>query len=557
MNQTTNEQRQNFLYLLREIESKYSQLPALTFLGEEPITYAQLGVKARALSATLKKLNIEKGDRVAILGNNSPQWGLAYLATVIIGSIVVPILPDFSEEEVTNVLKHSESKIIFASDVQKQKIRRDLLPALTCIIDLDTFTLDHFPQILSNENDLFDPAEEPAEDDVAAILYTSGTTGKSKGVMLTHKNICWTARQCLTIEPISTEYRMLSVLPLAHTYENTIGFVLPLIGGACIYYLNKKPTPQVLIPALAAIKPVAMLTVPLIIEKIYKSKIKPAFTKNLILRIIYKTQAGRKFLHRMAGKSLMKTFGGELRFFGIGGAKLNPEVEKFLLDARFPLAIGYGLTETSPLLAGSNPRNHRMLSTGFPLEGVTLKIHHPDPKKGEGEILAKGFNVMKGYYKEPELTQKVLTPDGWFRTGDLGVFDKDGYLYIKGRSKNVIIGSSGENIYPEDIESVINNYPHVLDSLVIEEEGKLIALVHLDTDALRKKIEEAGEELRHFEEKIQEHLKGIHADINQRINRNARIQRLIHHTEPFHKTATQKIKRFLYSKHPNQPPQTT
>lgn len=549
--------RHNFLYLLKEIETKYANLPALAFVGEPPITYRELGIKFRALCATLKKLNIAKGDRVSILGTNAPNWGISYLATVINGSIAVPILPEFSEEEVTNILSHSGAKAVFVSNGLKQKIRRDLLPELKYVIELETFHLDGYDETMYDENVLCEPEEEPAEDDLAALLYTSGTTGKSKGVMLTHRNICWTARQCLTVEPISTDYRMLSVLPLAHTYENTIGFVLPLIGGACVYYLSKKPTPQVLLPALASVKPVAMLTVPLIIEKIYKTKIKPAFSKNALLRIIYKTTPGRRLLHRMAGRSLMRTFGGQLRFFGIGGAKLNAEVEAFLMEAGFPLAIGYGLTETSPLLAGSNPRNHRLQSTGFPLQGVTLKIHNPDPQTGEGEIWAKGPNVMKGYYKEPGLTAEVLTPDGWFRTGDLGVFDKDGYLYIKGRSKNVIIGPGGENIYPEDIESVLNNYPHVLESLVMEDEGKLIALVHLDTEALRKKFEEAEEEFKHIEEKIQEHLRAIHTDINQRISRNARIQQIIHHAEPFHKTATQKIKRFLYGRHRQQPPQTT
>ncbi|MGC8864292.1 MAG: AMP-binding protein [Bacteroidales bacterium] len=557
MSDSNSATRHNFLYLLKEIETKYAELPALAFVDEKPITYSELGQKVRALCATLKKLNIDKGDRVSIMGTNSPNWGIAYLATVISGSIVVPILPDFSEEEVTNVLMHSGAKAIFVSNGLKQKIRRDLLPELKCVIDLEPFRLDGCEEVIYDEKIGCEPKEEPDEDDVAALLYTSGTTGKSKGVMLTHRNICWTARQCLTIEPISTEYRMLSVLPLAHTYENTIGFVLPLIGGATIYYLSKKPTPQVLLPALATVKPVAMLTVPLIIEKIYKNKIKPAFRKNALLRMIYKTGPGRKLLHRMAGRSLKKTFGGQLRFFGIGGARLNAEVEAFLIEAGFPLAIGYGLTETSPLLAGSNPRNHRLHSTGFPMQGVTLKIHNPDPHTGEGEIWAQGPNVMKGYYKEPGLTAEVLTPDGWFRTGDLGVFDKDGYLYIKGRSKNVIIGPHGENIYPEDIESVLNNYPHVLESLVMEDEGKLIALVHLDTDAIRKKLEEAGEEIKHIEEKIQEHLRAIHADVNKRISRNARIQQLIHHAEPFHKTATQKIKRFLYGKHRQQPPQTT
>ena len=276
---------------------------------------------------------------------------------------------------------------------------------------------------------------EIQEDDLASIIYTSGTTGRSKGVMLTHKNISFNALKGRVIQPIDETDRFLSVLPLSHTYENTLGLILPMLCGSCVYYLRKPPTPSVLIPAMAEVKPTLMLTVPLIMEKIYFNKILPAFREKMILKLLYKIPFLRKKLNEAAGKKLLKTFGGNLKFFGIGGAKLNKSVEKFLSEAKFPYAIGYGLTETAPLLAGANPQKSVFESTGPAIEDIELNINNPDKKTGEGEIWAKGPNVMKGYYKEPEMTSEVLTPDGWFKTGDLGTFDKNNNLYIKGKTE--------------------------------------------------------------------------------------------------------------------------
>jgi len=389
------------------------------------------------------------------------------------------------------------------------------------------------------------------ENMMAAIIYTSGTTGKSKGVMLTHKNICSNAVASRSIQEITPEDRFLSILPLSHTYENTIGFVLPFISGSSVYYLRKLPTPAVLLPALELVKPTLMLSVPLIIEKIYRSKILPAFNDKKITKLLYQKPFFRKMLNRMAGKKLKAMFGGHLKFFGIGGAKLDKEVEAFLLEAKFPYAIGYGLTETSPLLAGVNPKQTRLQSTGPVLEGVTLKINNPNQETGEGEIWAKGPNVMIGYYKEPEITKAVLTKDGWFKTGDLGFIDKDGFLFIRGRSKNVIVGPSGENIFPEDIESVINNFPHVQESLVLELKGKLVALVHFDRESVELKYREMREKVADFsvfvEEKFEEMKNEVRTYVNSKVNRFSRISEVKLQEEEFVKTATKKIKRFLYT----------
>jgi len=320
-----------------------------------------------------------------------------------------------------------------------------------------------------------------------------------------------------------------------------------MLYGACVYYLRKPPTPPVLLPALETVKPTIMLTVPLIIEKVYFNKILPSFNEKIILRLLYKIFFIRKILNAVAGKKLMKTFGGHLKFFGIGGAKLNKSVEKFLIEANFPYAVGYGLTETAPLLAGANPRKTVFDSTGPPIEDIELIINNPDKNTGEGEIWARGPNIMKGYYKEPALTSEVLTPDGWFKTGDLGIMDTKNNLFIKGRLKNMIIGASGENIYPEEIESLINSFRYVVESLVIYRKGKLVALVHLNIEELERKYEHLKKEMTEkFEEKKEQLLIELQDYVNSRVNKFSRINKFILQPVPFQKTATLKIKRYLY-----------
>jgi len=526
---------------------RFGERPAMALVGETPISYRELNQRISAVMAWLQKLGIEKGDRVAILSASIPNWGVTYYAITFMGAIVVPLLPDFHTSEIRNILEHSETKAIFVSEGLQPKIA-DLPDYLVPVrIRVEDFSMIR----QAGDTVLFDPAAQAAfvplveEDDVAAIIYTSGTTGKSKGVMLTHRNISFVARKSEKVQEINENDRFLSILPLSHTYENTIGLIFPLSKGACIYYLGKMPTPSVLLPALQAIRPTVMLTVPLIIEKIFRSRIKPQFTGNIVLRLAIHIPFIRRKLNLVAGKKLMDTFGGELRFFGIGGARLNKTVEKFLIEARFPYAIGYGLTETAPLLAGSNPRNSRLQSTGPALDGVELVIHHADSVTGEGEIWARGPNVMKGYYKEPVLTEEVITPDGWFRTGDLGLIDKDGYLFIKGRINNMIVRSGGENIFPEEIESVINNFRFVADSLVMDRNGKLLALVYFNPDEVKQHLHVKDEATDHGLE-MQKLCQELKLYVNHRVNKFSQVQEVIVQPEPFEKTATQKIKRFLY-----------
>ena len=535
-------------FLAGESFRKHGGNKAMGFVGEGVITYGQLKGKVESVMALLEKYSVQKGDKVAILSGGMPNWGAVYLAVTSMGAVVVPVLNDFTPGEISNVLTHSGTKVIFVSGALESKIADYTSDLLTAVVSTEDFS------VLSGFNGaVYDPEMKPAKDypvgeeDLAAIIYTSGTTGKSKGVMLTHKNICFTAEQVLTIQYVVETDVFLSILPLSHTYEQTLGLILPLFNGASIYYLHKAPTPSVLLPALEAVKPTTMLTVPLIMEKIYFGKIAPTFNKSKVLSFLYHTAPGRRFFNKLAGKKLYKTFGGNLRFFGIGGAKLNPTVERFLLDAGFPYSIGYGLTETAPLLAGTKVGSTKLGTTGPAMEGVTLKINNPDPATGEGEIWARGDNVMKGYYNEPQMTAEVLTPDGWFRTGDLGTMDKNNFLNIKGRLKNMIVSSSGENIYPEEIESVINDFSHVIESLVVQQKGKLVAMVHLNMEELQAKYQSMKKEYSEkAEQMIDEYLEEVRRYVNSKVNKFSQVQLVVYQPVPFQKTATLKIKRFLY-----------
>ncbi len=538
---------------------------AMTMVNGEPLTYQAFFNQVQKLSAFLHDQGIITGDRVALLSENRPQWGVAYFAITTMGAVVVPILPEFRANEVNHILRHAGCKAVIISNRQLEKLDDSQFDRLNAIMMVEDFSLAPRPQgkdrlkevVLEGSKELAKFREaalrftgfippEVREDDLASIIYTSGTTGHSKGVMLTHKNIVFDALATLKIQSVTETDRLLSILPLSHAYECTLGMVIPLIAGACVYYLDKPPTARVLLPAMAQVKPTMMLTVPLVIEKIYKMQILPKFTRKAFIRALYHLKPIRRKLHRIAGKKLYASFGGALHFFGIGGAALAPEVEQFLRDAKFPYAIGYGLTETSPIIAGCSPDKTRFRSTGPVIPGVEIKIDNPHPQTGEGEILARGPIIMRGYYNDPERTVSVMTPDGWFRTGDLGVLDADGYLYIKGRLKNMILGPSGENIYPEEIETVINEFDYVLESLVFEHEHQMYARVHLNYEALDQTFGDSKLSEFQLQKHIQELLENLRTQVNQRVPNFARIKKIIEQSEPFEKTPTQKIKRFLY-----------
>lgn len=555
-------------YTLRHVLERsadlYADQPALSQLGCEPLTFRDLHDHAQHLAAWLRDKGIGAGDRVGILGENSPNWGIAYFAITGMGAIAVPILPEFHTDAVQHILRHSEAKAVFVSERLFPKIEEGdgALSDMLCI-NMETFqpieqgtTRDMLREIkakgLREFRKLRDRAlrlasstdKAPDEDDVAAIIYTSGTTGHSKGVVLTHRNIVWDADAVKCIVQIMPGDRMLSILPLSHTYECTLGLVLPVLNGAHVHYMDKPPTARALLPAMAQVRPTAMLSVPLVIEKIFKTALLPKFTGSWLMRHLYAIPFVRRKLHAIAGRKLLESFGGALRIFCIGGAGIAPDVERFLREAGFPYAIGYGLTETSPLVAGSGPDTTRLTSTGYPLKGVEIDIDAPDPATGEGEIIVRGPNVMREYYKAPQITEAAFTPEGWFRTGDLGKFDDDGFLYIKGRLKNVVIGPSGENIYPEEIEAIIHQSPYVLESLVYQQDGRLVARIHLDATRLD---EEFGTlTALKQREKVDALLETLRVETNAKVSTFARLAKVIEQTEPFEKTPTHKIKRYLY-----------
>lgn len=543
----------------------HGERPALGFYDEPVLTYSQLKEKIGEISAFLADRGIVHGDRVAILSENGPHWGAAYMAITSLGAVAVPILTDFHSSEIHHVLRHSGSKAIFVSEKLYGKIDEAEIDDLKIRI-----LIDDFSEIRPNTSKaalrrlIAEGGQElrkikskalkwlgktPAqvrEDDLASIIYTSGTTGHSKGVMLTHGNIVKDGIATIKLVDLNCEDRLLSLLPLAHVYECTLGLVTVLLEGASVYYVHKPPTAAVLLPALQAVKPTVVLSVPLIIEKMVRTKVFPALKGKLGLRLAALVPALRKMIYHKAGAKLRAAFGGELKMLCIGGAGLAPDVEDFLIEAGFPFSIGYGLTETAPLVSGTIPDDTRARSAGRPLDGVEIRIADPDPATGEGEICIRGPMVMKGYYKDPERTAEVLSPDGWLKTGDLGCQDADGYVYIKGRSKNVIIGPSGENIYPEVIESVINRSSTVQESLVYEQEGRLVARIHLNYEALDAVFTEKKWTSTQIRDYIHKTLEDIRATVNAGVSSFSRLSRVIEQSEPFEKTPTQKIKRYLY-----------
>ncbi|MCI5522634.1 MAG: AMP-binding protein [Spirochaetia bacterium] len=552
-----------FPALLKNSVDKFANRPALSFVDGTPLTYSQINEKSADFSRQLFSYGLNLKDKIAIFASGQPNWGIAYFGIVNCGMIAVPLLQDFSATEVSSIVDHCGVSAFIVEEKLYERIKelKNLPPV---IIKLDDFS------IIRNDNGIKEnfsvPQYEVQEDDTASIIYTSGTTGRSKGVELSHKNLVWNGIQGQTYHRVTKMDRCLSFLPISHVYEFTIGFTMQMMNGSCVYYLGKPPVVSALLPAFNKIQPTIVISVPLVVEKIYKNAVAPAFEKSAFTRTLYKFKAGRKFLHKVAAKKLKKKFGGHIVFFGIGGAKVDPKVERFMKDGKFPYAVGYGLTETAPLLAGSGTKSTVPGCIGPVMEGVDLKIINADEKTGVGEIAVKGPNVMKGYYKAPELNAENFTTkddecgEGYFKTGDLGLFEKKKgklYLTLKSRSKNMILGPSGENIYPEDIEFVLNQNQFVSESLVVEGVEGLVALITLDEEKFQKEAENRSKlNIPNFMEKASEFARDIAAQkeailgeiqyfVNSKVNKNSRINK-VKKIDSFEKTASQKIKRYLY-----------
>ena len=500
-------------------------------------TYASLKDKSDALSKTLTQYGIGAGDKVAILSQSMPNWSVAFFSLAPFGRIVIPILPDSSQNEVTNIINHSETKAIFVSQKLAGKVSQEVKDKMVLVIDMDTL------EIVKADDEHFTcdgKTSVPTPEDIATIIYTSGTTGSAKGVVLSHRNLSSNVITCYHSCKRTSKDRWLSVLPMAHTLEMTLSMLYPMYCGATVYYLPKPPVATLLLKALKIVKPTTMLTVPMIIEKVYKGSVLPTIKNSRTLTWMNEHMNG--LMCRIIGMKLKATFGGQVSFYGIGGAKLDPEVEKFLLKAKFPYAIGYGLTETSPLLGYAMHGWRAVGSFGYPVYNVKLKLHNVDPATGEGEVVAQGPNVMLGYYKDPVRTKSVFTEDGWFRTSDIAIQDEKGRFYIKGRNNNMILGPSGENIYPEEIENVVNNVEGVSESIIVERNGRLVALVQPSEDFIKwdnESEDKLYEKLDNWKEKILNFT-------NKNVNKSSQVSSVEVMKEPFEKTATQKIRRFKY-----------
>lgn len=548
----------SFTRLLEESIKKYWESPAFTDYGGRTVTYLEAGRKILLLQAIFRCRSIKPGEKIAVIGANSANWALVYLAAVTYGAVIVPILPEFHDEDIQHILSHSESRILFATGELAARIDEERLEYLRAVVSLDTLELLYYrdkslPDAVRETEEAEKAAIEAVtaetfslppdrdENELAALVYTSGTSGFSKGAMLPYRSLLANVNFARENMRLAMAERTLCFLPLAHAYAASFDFLFPFSVGCHVTFLGQTPTPKVLIEAFAAVRPSLILFVPLIIEKLYKKRIAPMLRKgpvSVLSRLpLFSALIGKKIKGR-----LTETFGGNFKEIVVGGAALNEEVEAFMKKIGMPITVGYGMTECGPLISYAPWYEHRPQSVGRAITGLECRIDSPDPAREAGEIMVRGPGVMLGYYKNQEATRKVLSGDGWLRTGDLGLIDGDGFIYIKGRSKNMILGPSGQNIYPEEIESRLNVLPYIQESLVLEEGGRLVALVYPDWDAVDAQRGGREDNLAWLAERMKEN----RAEVNRRLPAYYRLAEIRLHGDAFEKTPTHKIKRYRY-----------
>ena len=498
-----------------------------------------------------EQLGIKRGDKIALAGRNCANWAAAYLAITSYEGVVVSILQDFTADDIAHLLDHSDSDLLFVGPYVWKELQNKALPKrLKAALSLEDwrplYTAKDAPMPSKEEWEAAFKAKYPRPlmpedihfaadpDAVSLINYTSGSTGSPKGVMLNGRSISNNIEIGMKILPVDPGQRIVSMLPLAHMFGQVCELLYPLCCGTHIYFLTKSPTPSILLKALKEVQPYLVVTVPLVIEKIYKKNLDPTLSK-WIIRMFWHTPIIGAILKSRVKSGLRSAFGGRLRYFICGGAAMNPIVEKCLMDIHFPLSLGYGMTECGPLIGGNPPKYFKARSGGVPVMNMDVKIDNPN-EAGIGEILVKGENVTLGYYKNPEATKAVFTEDGWMRTGDLGRLDKKKNIYIKGRCKTMFLGASGQNIYPEEIEDKLNNQEAVGESLIVEREGKLVALVFPD-ETLTKRM---------TLDEIQQLMKENLQKLNSLIPSYSKVSDIEVQEQPFEKTPKKSIKRFLY-----------
>ncbi len=539
----------NLISLFESAIDRNAGQKALSDFGGESFTYGETGQHLIYLHSLLKAAGVNHGDHVALLGKNSARWGIIYLATLTYGAVIVPILPDFKPVDVHSIVNHSDSVILFAEHSIFRELDPEEMQGLRCIFRIKDYTVMHYR--MENAENLKESAgtipagfipgnfrpERGDSEDVAVISYTSGTTGFSKGVVLQHKSLLGNLLYAQRNMPLNPGDRILSFLPLAHTYGCAFEFLFPFTLGCDITFLTRTPSPTIIMQAFREIRPSLILSVPLVIEKIFKAQILPALRKPAI-RILIAIPLLNRIIYNKIKKKMTEVFGGNFRELVIGGAPFNAQAERFFRKMNFPFTVGYGMTECGPLISYASWKTTRLGASGRPVDELTVKIDSPDPRHRSGEILIRGSHVMLGYYKNEEATRAVIDEEGWLHSGDLGVMDSQGNIYIRGRSKSMILGSSGKNIYPEEIEARLNNRFMVMESLVIERNEKLIALIYPDADAMTK----AGV----GREQLPVVFKGYLQDLNHHLPKYSKVSEFQIVTSEFEKTPKKSIKRFLY-----------
>ena len=533
-------------------------LDALTDFKGQTLQFHDVARKIEKLHILFENSGVVRGDKIALCGRNSSQWAVAFLATLTYGAVAVPILHEFNAEQIHNIVNHSESKLLFVGDHVATIINPDEMPALEGIINNPDYSLmtsrtekltyarEHlnelygkkFPKYFRKEHVSYYKEQSP--DELALINYTSGTTGFSKGVMLPYRALWSNYDFAVNVlgKTIHQGDRVISMLPMAHMYGMAFEFIFEFLHGCHVYYLNRVPSPAIIAQALAEIKPIIVIAVPLIIEKIIRKKVFPKIQNNR-MRLLLQMPVISKKVREMICQEVLKAFGGQMYEVIIGGAALNQEVEQFLKRINFPYTVGYGATECAPIICYADWHHFSTGSCGRAALHMQVKIDSRDPENVPGEILAKGPNVMLGYYKNPEATAETIDKDGWYHTGDRGTMDMYGNVYINGRIKNMLLGPNGQNIYPEEIEDKLNSMTMVIESIVVQRDNKLVALVHPDLDEA-KNLGLSEDDLANI---MEQNRNGL----NQMLPAYEKITEIEIHAEEFEKTPKRSIKRYLYS----------
>ncbi|MFN8240719.1 MAG: AMP-binding protein [Bacteroidales bacterium] len=528
---------------------------ALSNFREPGYSYKEIAEKIIKIHMFLGQLDIREGDKIALVGRNSANWCVVYLAAVSYGAVIVPILPDFKPDDHLNIINHSDSKVLFVDDKIWETFDFARIPEIVSVVSLENFShvvsrnadsakiYSGLDQMFASKYPVFLPEHVKfsavTNDKLAVISYTSGTTGFSKGVMLNHNSLAANVRFAQNHMPLKPGDPVVSFLPLAHTYGCAFEFLFPFTYGCHITILSKTPSPQIILQAFGEIKPRLILSVPLVIEKIYKKQLLPVITKPA-MKLLLAIPGINMILFKKIREKLTNSFGGRFMEIVIGGAAFNPDTEKFFRKIGFKFTVGYGMTECGPLISYASWDTTKLGASGRAVDTLEVRIDSEDQEKKVGEIILKGENVMLGYYKNEEATKAVIDANGWLHTGDLGVIDKQGNIYIKGRSKSMILGPSGKNIYPEEIESVFNNEKFITESLVIDEDNKLVALIFPDYDQAR------AEGI--TDEQLPAVLEEIKKSVNERLPDYMSVSKVRIHPEEFAKTPKRSIKRFLYTR---------